>query len=90
MQLHTAPVLDETGFAQAIPLSQLTGLVRSSLTLGSVPRSARCVPLSGMHSGSAADALDDPALLEQRYREQLARRALEDSYAEGELSALAY
>jgi hypothetical protein len=90
MQLHTPPVLDQPGFPGAIHPSQLTGLVRSSLTAGWVPHSAPCVPLSGTHTGSAADALEDAALLEQRYREHLARQALETLYAEGELSALAY
>jgi hypothetical protein len=90
MQLHTAPVLDEAAFARALPPAKLTVLVRSSLTVGPVPRSAPCVPLSGMPAGAPTDELEQSALLEERYREHLARRALEDSYADGELSALEY
>lgn len=90
MQLHTAPVLDETAFARALPPSRLTDLVRSSLTGGSVPRSAPCVPLSGMPADAPTDELEQSLLLEECYREHLARHALEDAYADGELSALEY
>jgi hypothetical protein len=43
-----------------------------------------------MQAGAATDELEQSALLDEYYREHLARRALEDSYADGELSALEY
>lgn len=92
MQLHTrnpeeptppAPVVDEAGLERTLPLSGLTSLMRAGLAPGPVPHSAPCTPLA--QTSAAQEGLDRWSLFEQSYREHIARRALEEMFAAGEM-----
>lgn len=73
----------EAGPAQANSVAGINKLLRSAPT--PVPRSAPCLPPAGEQAEAAAEEIDRWALLEQRYREHAARRALEELFAAGEM-----
>lgn len=83
-----APVFDEAGVARAIKRSQFAVLMRSSFAPGPVPHSASNALLTT--SSAAEEELDRWSLLDQCYREHMARRDLEEMFAAGEMSAFEY
>lgn len=82
----TAKGLQDLGLARTIPLSEINRLVRSTLAPGPVPRSAPCLPIAGETTEPAAEAIDRWELIERSYREHMARRALEEMFAAGEMA----
>jgi hypothetical protein len=82
----TAKGLQDLGLARTIPLAEINRLVRSRLAPGPVPRSAPCLPPAGEQMEPMPEALDRWELIEHCYREHMARRALEELFAAGEMS----
>jgi hypothetical protein len=80
----TAQGLRDLGLARTIPLAEINRLVRSTLAPGPVPRSAPCLPIAGEPTGPAEE-MDRWELIERSYREHMARRALEEMFAAGEM-----
>jgi hypothetical protein len=94
MQLQTGKPQDasrppqrpgQAGAAHANSVAGINTLLRSTLTSTPVPRSAPCLPPAGEQAEAAAEEIDRWALLEQCYREHMARRALEELFAAGEM-----
>ncbi|MGH8316852.1 MAG: hypothetical protein ACREUL_02605 [Steroidobacteraceae bacterium] len=81
----TAKGLQDLGLARTIPLAEINRLVRSTLAPGPVPRSAPCLPLAGEPTAPLPEAIDRWDLIERCYREHVARRALEELFAAGEM-----
>lgn len=81
----TARGLQDLGLARTIPLAEINRLVRSTLAPGQVPRSAPCLPLAGEQLDPPPEAIDRWELIERCYREHMARRALEELFAAGEM-----
>jgi hypothetical protein len=73
----------EAGPAQAKSVAGINRLLRSTPVPTPVPRSAPCLPPAG--EPADAEEIDRWALLEQCYREHVARRALEELFAAGEM-----
>ena len=71
-----AQPLDDASVTQTLELSALTVVMRSS----SAPEPVH----------SASEELDRWSLVNECYREQMARRALEELFAAGAMSALEY
>lgn len=80
----TAQGLQDSLHARTIPLAEFNRF-RSRLTPGPVPRSAPCLPIGGEQAEPIAEAIDRWELLEQSYREHVARRALEEMFAAGDM-----
>lgn len=86
-EISSAPAqgLPDLGL-QPAPLSELNRLVRSVLAPGPVPRSAPCLPLGQEEAELLAAEIDRWELIEHCYREHMARCALEEMYAAGEMA----
>ena len=82
----TAKGLQDLGLARTIPLAEINRLVRSTLAPGPVPRSAPCLPIGGEQNEPVAEEIDRWELIERCYREHMARRALEEMFAAGEMA----
>ena len=82
-----APSFDNAGVAQTIKLPQFGVLMRSSFAPGPMPHSASNALIT---TSSAADELDRLSLVDECYREHMARRELEELFAAGEMSPFEY
>jgi hypothetical protein len=94
MQLHTGTSekssgtgqgLQDAGRARRSPLAEINRWVRA--TPAPVPRSAPCLPIAGEQSEPAPQEIDRWELLERCYRDHMARCALEEMFAAGEMGA---
>jgi hypothetical protein len=95
MQYHMGPMeltpptpsFDNAGVAQNIKLTQFEMLMRSSFVADPVPHSAADALLT---TPSAADEMDRWSLVNECYREHMARRELEELFATGEMWPFEY
>jgi hypothetical protein len=95
MQYHMGPIeltppaqpFADAGVVQSFGLPQFEKLMRSSFAPGPGPHSAANALLT---TQSAADELDRWSLVEECYREHMARRELEELFASGEMWPFEY